>query len=94
MGFAFATTEVDELMDDPDTHAVFVATRHDLHADLVVRALRAGKHVFVEKPLCITATSSRPSEGDGGGARAEVPAVDGGLQPSARAGAAGRAALL
>jgi hypothetical protein len=30
-------------MDDPDTHAVFVATRHDLHAELVVRALRAGK---------------------------------------------------
>jgi predicted dehydrogenase len=52
-GFAFATTSVDEVMDDPDTHAVFVATRHDLHAELVVRALRAGKAVFVEKPLCI-----------------------------------------
>lgn len=54
MDFAFATTEVDELFRDPDTHAVFVATRHDLHADLVVRALKAGKHVFVEKPLCLT----------------------------------------
>jgi predicted dehydrogenase len=54
MEFDFATTEVDELFNDPGTRAVFVATRHDLHADLVVRALRAGKHVFVEKPLCIT----------------------------------------
>jgi predicted dehydrogenase len=50
-GFAFATTDVEELLSDPETRAVVVATRHDLHADLVVRALRAGKHVFVEKPL-------------------------------------------
>lgn len=52
-GYAYATTEVEEIFRDRDTHAVFVATRHDLHADLVVAALRAGKHVFVEKPLCI-----------------------------------------
>jgi predicted dehydrogenase len=55
MNFSFATSETDEVMNDPGTHAVFIATRHDLHADLVVSALRAGKHVFVEKPLCITA---------------------------------------
>lgn len=54
-GFAFASTDVEEVFNDPDTHAVFVATRHDLHADLVIRALKAGKHVFVEKPLCIHA---------------------------------------
>lgn len=54
MDFAFATTEVDELLRDPETHSVFVATRHDLHADIVVRCLRAGKNVFVEKPLCLT----------------------------------------
>ena len=35
-------------------HAVVVATRHDTHADYVCRALRAGKHVFVEKPLALT----------------------------------------
>lgn len=52
-GFAFAATDVEEIWKDPGTQAVFVATRHDLHADLVVAALRAGKHVFVEKPLCI-----------------------------------------
>jgi predicted dehydrogenase len=54
-GFEFATTEVEEVLSDKGTSAVFIATRHDLHAGLVARALRAGKHVFVEKPLCITA---------------------------------------
>ncbi|MDT5271701.1 MAG: hypothetical protein QOH49_3887 [Acidobacteriota bacterium] len=57
MGFAFATTDVGELWKDEATRAVFIATRHDLHAELVIAALRAGKHVFVEKPLCI-----RPEE--------------------------------
>jgi predicted dehydrogenase len=54
-GFAFAAADPDEVLADPETSAVFVLTRHDLHADLVIRALRSGKHVFVEKPLCITA---------------------------------------
>jgi predicted dehydrogenase len=53
-GFAFAATDPDEVFADADTSAVFILTRHDLHADLVIRALTAGKHVFVEKPLCIT----------------------------------------
>jgi predicted dehydrogenase len=53
-GFAYATTDVDEVMNDPGTSAVLIATRHDQHAQLIVRALMAGKHVFVEKPLCIT----------------------------------------
>jgi len=53
-GFAFATTDVDEILADTATEAVFVATRHNLHASLVLKALRAGKHVFVEKPLCLT----------------------------------------
>lgn len=53
MGFAFCATDVDQIWQDRDTSAVFVATRHDLHAELVIAALRAGKHVFVEKPLCI-----------------------------------------
>lgn len=53
-GFAFATTDVDEILRDAGTAAVLVATRHDLHAKTLIKALRAGKHVFVEKPLCIT----------------------------------------
>jgi predicted dehydrogenase len=55
MDFSFATTEASEVFGDARTDAVFIATRHDLHAELVTAALRAGKHVFVEKPLCITA---------------------------------------
>jgi len=55
-GFEFATTDVEEVLRDESTRAIFIATRHDLHAGLVSAALRAGKHVFVEKPLCIAAS--------------------------------------
>ena len=50
-GFAFACVDVEEVLSDRETDAVMIATRHDLHADLAIRALRAGKHVFLEKPL-------------------------------------------
>lgn len=53
-GFAFATTSIDELLTDPATQAVVVATQHDTHAAFLTKALAAGKHVFVEKPLCTT----------------------------------------
>jgi predicted dehydrogenase/threonine dehydrogenase-like Zn-dependent dehydrogenase len=52
--FAYAASDVEEVLADAQTDAVIIATRHDLHADFVVRSLRAGKHVFVEKPLCLT----------------------------------------
>jgi predicted dehydrogenase/threonine dehydrogenase-like Zn-dependent dehydrogenase len=53
-GFDEATTDVDRVLADPETTTVVIATRHNTHARLVVEALRAGKHVFVEKPLCVT----------------------------------------
>jgi len=43
-----------ELLDDPNVDAVFVLSRHDSHASYVIRALRSGKSVFVEKPLATT----------------------------------------
>ncbi len=52
-GFAFAATDARELFADPETRAVIIATRHDQHAEIVKAALEAGKHVLVEKPLCI-----------------------------------------
>jgi predicted dehydrogenase len=54
-GFSEATTDVDTLIEDSRTDTVVIATRHDSHASLVCRALKAGKHVFVEKPLAMRA---------------------------------------
>ena len=48
------TTDLAEVLADPDIGLVVIATRHHEHATQVVRALDAGKHVFVEKPLAIT----------------------------------------
>lgn len=53
-GIAQATGDTDLIMNDPEIGLVVIATPHDSHADLVCQALRAQKHVFVEKPLAIT----------------------------------------
>ena len=52
-GFQYATSSDEEIINDPNVNTVAILTRHDSHADLVVKALKAGKHVFVEKPLAI-----------------------------------------
>ena len=49
------TTDFQELLSSPDIDAVAIATPVSTHYDLALRALRAGKHVFVEKPLTETA---------------------------------------
>jgi predicted dehydrogenase/threonine dehydrogenase-like Zn-dependent dehydrogenase len=54
-GFAQVTTDVNSLLADARVNTVVVATRHDTHAYFVLQALAARKHVFVEKPLAITA---------------------------------------
>lgn len=53
-GFSEAATDASELFQLARPGAVLIATRHDLHAPLVLRALEADRHVFVEKPLCLT----------------------------------------
>jgi len=53
-GFAYATTNYRQILDDPVIGSVLITTRHNLHGRLVLEALQAGKHVFVEKPLCLT----------------------------------------
>ena len=52
-GFGFATTDDVDVLESPDVDAVLIATRHHLHARQVLTALKAGKHIFVEKPLCL-----------------------------------------
>ena len=49
-GFRYCTSDPEELFGDDDVNTIAIATRHDLHASLAAAALRAGKHVFVEKP--------------------------------------------
>jgi predicted dehydrogenase/threonine dehydrogenase-like Zn-dependent dehydrogenase len=53
-GFAFCAASPEELLGDAATMAAVIATRHASHASLAVHALRAGKTVFVEKPLAMT----------------------------------------
>src|SRR5205823_487030 len=54
-GAAYATSEYDEILKDPAIDAVLIASRNQHHAPQSLAALRAGKHVFVEKPMALTA---------------------------------------
>ena len=55
VGASYAASDVDAVLGDKDVDAVLIATRHDSHAALALRALQAGKHVLVEKPLALQA---------------------------------------
>jgi predicted dehydrogenase len=63
-GFEETTTDTDRMLADPDLDAIVITTRHDSHGGLVRRALAAGKHVFVEKPLAMTLDELRAVEQD------------------------------
>jgi predicted dehydrogenase/threonine dehydrogenase-like Zn-dependent dehydrogenase len=52
--FSHSTTDYTEILRDNEVDLVMITTRHNLHAPMVMEALKAGKHVFVEKPLAIT----------------------------------------
>lgn len=53
-GFAEATTDTRAMLENPEINTVAIVTRHNSHASFVASALKAGKHVFVEKPLAVT----------------------------------------
>ena len=66
-GFGQVTTDYHQILDDPATDAVFIVTRHASHAPIACDALRAGKAVFVEKPLaCDLAQLTEVVEHGGG----------------------------
>src|SRR5687768_2541475 len=52
-GFKYAASSDDEVINDPNINTVAILTQHNSHAELAVKALSVGKHVFVEKPLAI-----------------------------------------
>ena len=54
LGFKLATTELNELWKNENINTIAIATRHNLHADQIVSAIKSGKNVFVEKPLALT----------------------------------------
>ena len=53
-GFAEASTDSSAILANPNIDTVVIATRHNAHAAQVLAALQAGKHIFCEKPLCLT----------------------------------------
>jgi predicted dehydrogenase len=53
LGFDYATTDENSVLHDEEIQAVFIATQHDQHARQVLKAIKTGKNVFVEKPLAL-----------------------------------------
>lgn len=53
-GFGMCTSQAKDILENDLINTIFIATRHDSHRQYVKQALNAGKHVFVEKPLCLT----------------------------------------
>ncbi len=53
-GFEFCASQPRDIFENDEIDVAFVATRHNLHASFVLEALKNRKHVFVEKPLCLT----------------------------------------
>lgn len=53
MGAECATSDYREILRDPEVALAIITTRHNMHASMTIEALKAGKSVMVEKPLCL-----------------------------------------
>ncbi|WP_422475643.1 bi-domain-containing oxidoreductase [Endozoicomonas sp. ALB032] len=53
---SYATSNINKILEDEDIDAVVISTRHSSHAELVIKALKSGKDVFVEKPMATKTT--------------------------------------
>jgi predicted dehydrogenase/threonine dehydrogenase-like Zn-dependent dehydrogenase len=58
-GAAYCTTDYEQMLQDPEVDVVFITSRNQYHASQALAALRAGKHVFVEKPMALTEAECR-----------------------------------
>jgi threonine dehydrogenase-like Zn-dependent dehydrogenase/predicted dehydrogenase len=76
-GFVQATTDLNTIWSSSRINTVIIATRHNAHASQVLAAFRADKHVFVEKPLCLTLGELEQIRGALGSPRADGPKEDG-----------------
>ncbi|OGF68281.1 MAG: oxidoreductase [Candidatus Fischerbacteria bacterium RBG_13_37_8] len=54
--FEFCTSNEDDIFKTNEINTVFIATRHNTHAEYVIKSIKSGKNIFVEKPLCINET--------------------------------------
>ena len=61
-GASYATSDYKKILSDPSVDLVMICTRHRSHGQLVLESLEAGKHVFVEKPLCLDREELRKIE--------------------------------
>lgn len=52
--FEFCTSNENDILQNQDINTIFIATRHDSHAQYVIKGLENGKNIYVEKPLCLT----------------------------------------
>jgi len=52
--FESCTSEESDIFENPNINTVFIATRHNTHAEFVIKGLNSKKNIFVEKPLCLT----------------------------------------
>jgi predicted dehydrogenase len=53
-GANYATSSFEDVLSDPEINIILIGTRHNLHADMTLRSLKAGKNVLVEKPMAMT----------------------------------------
>lgn len=74
-GFRISTTDYRTILDDAEIDTVAITTQHGTHARFVCEALAAGKHVFVEKPLCLTWSELAEIEKTYADACAKVPRI-------------------
>ena len=60
-GGSYATTDANRIMRDDSIDLIVIATHHDAHHPLALAGAQAGKHILLEKPMCVDPRPSRRS---------------------------------